>query len=85
MASFERLAKAEDKPTRANMMKQIRDMDLEPKPAKKKEEKSNSLGKGDTDYEKGPNKYSVERKPGESLEEHRARVKAARAKAGVDD
>lgn len=80
MANFEKLT---DKPTRANMMKQIKDMDLDMKPKPAKEEAS--MSEGSRDRKKGPNKYTVDRKEGEGLKEHQAKVKAAREKAGYDD
>lgn len=82
MATFEKLASKGN--TRADMMKQIKDMDLDVKPGVSSGSDAGAVTKGDTVPKNGPNKYTVERKPGESLADHAARVKAARAKEGLD-
>lgn len=79
MANFEKLT---DKPTRANMMKQIKDMDLDMKP--KPAQEASSMSEGSRDRKK-PNKYSVPRPAGMSLSEHKAAVDAARKKAAAND
>lgn len=57
----------------------------DPKPKVKAPTDANdgpSSGPGTQTNRKGPNKYSVARKPGESLKDHAARVEAARKEAG---
>lgn len=85
MANFKDLTDSTEKPTRANMMKQIRDMDLEAKPKAVTKGTDSPMSEGSRTRGKGPNKYTVDRKEGESLMDHKARVEAARAKAAKAD
>lgn len=82
MASFEKLT---DRPksTRATMMKQMNDLDLDIK-GKPTEDDDEEVGSS-PNVPKGPNKYTVPRPKGMSLKEHEAAVKKARMKAGEDD